>query len=504
MFSPAVLPLTIACLVYAQWTFADSGKLPKLPVGAVTPEWVLRTARDSSDSYKSILAGIPLDQAIQLRTESLYSPRFSASATRLDNRYEPTTGFEPSRIQSTTLRVGASKSFLTGTTVTGRIEGGANEVEFGPTLTPLNYRLSETNIEVSQSLWKNSLGKSDRALGRMTELSQSLSQASRRADQENWTLGILNEFYSAWLAQHQVRTSVAAQERRQRLLKITQVKLSRGNAEMPDLLQVEASHLSAQAQVLAAREALQTQWRSLWTLLKLSEEYLNLDAEKVPLALDTVTPKEAKAACIARTKKDSKQDSTSNGSALRQVARTQSLLAAVAEEKALSDHAPDLKLVGAIGANGVDPSLGSSFEETRSARHPYWRLGLSLEFPIGLSETKAALIQARSELVRSQAAERIAADSDHTGWLNACSELERQEKTRDWLKIVSDKQLARVKLDSERFRIAKVPLTQVLSGEDDEASAVTALQSQEVQLRLAAWRVIQLSGSLPEKMESFR
>jgi outer membrane protein TolC len=118
--------------------------------------------------------------------------------------------------------------------------------------------------------------------------------------------------------------------------------------------------------------------------------------------------------------------------------------------------------------------------------------------PLGFYAEKAQLAEARANEARAGALLSVAKDSLKMDWTNGCLELQRFHRSRDWLSRTVVDQQRREKLEEERFQLGRTGTLQVIQAGADATQAEQFLNSTEAQLRLAAWKVLRLSGRVQE------
>ena len=459
--------------------------------GKITLDLVAAGALRSFDSYKAIQAAKPAVSAPELQANAPLDTQLTAQAGRLVDTNEPQIPFSPSRTLSTQASVGLATQFSTGTRASFEISHGNTEIGFAPGsfASPTSFFETVGKFKLSQSLWKDSFGKSTRLLREAGSQTSLAAEAALTEATEEWMTGLFRVFYDAWLAQAQAQAADESLDRRERLLTITQLKAKRGTAARPELLQVESATLSSRAQDDQAAQLLSDRWRALVIALKLPDEWLKIDPKMIPIELDT-PGKSALSACAQREKQAASelpQTSTMKKFALQADAAQKRY------DQTSNLNSPDLSLNFGLETNGIDTrDRSTTLTEVSSLDHPAWTLALQLTVPLQRSVEKAVHLSALSEQLRTEALAAQARDQQRLDWLNACTDLERLERSHLLLTQAFGNQLLRSQLEEQRFRVGETPTLAVITAGDDTTSTQLSLQANDIQRRLAAWRVQRL------------
>lgn len=490
--------------LFSAWASAETRPLPdiemareSLPGGVLTLDLVVTRAIQTSDSFRALDAQADAAIAPELRAGAPFDLRPYASVGRTDDRREPFSPFMPSRVASTQYKLGVSQFFGTGTNVGVELEHSKGTIGF-LSASDTNYFQTVGSLFVEQSLWRDFLGGGTRAKRLAGKANTEALGFDTQEKMENWALSLIKLYYDAWFALAELKAEDERLLRQERLIGWTEILVRRGNSERPDLLQVQSALSQAKIERARVEQKLGDRWRELVTALKLPKEWLLIDVRKIPLALDE-REKSAEEACKSYPLMPPQP------SRKLELAQAQMRAAQAEEKRASAYYAPDLKLKGELGSNGIDTaSRGVTFQETVKASHPQWGVSLQFSMPVQFSEEKADLIQSRAQQVAAEASAAIALDEQNTDWLNSCSDLKRSRGSYLWAKEASEQQIERARLEAERFRLGRSGVFQVIQAEDDSARAVVQRDAAAVESRVIAWKVLRLSGSLNSWIQSLR
>lgn len=497
LLAPIVRTILIISLMNLSWANAalptDMKKLlDEKAGGTLTVDLVVGQAVLKADQFRAIVAEEFAADAPRLESRALIEPKLRIGADVSDDEREPIVVFSPARTKQSRGYLSLSSQFVTGTQASFDISHGSTNIRFSPltAVPPLGTNETRYLLSVRQNLLNNIFGTGTRGAldaGRLTAESRKL-QAMQ--DQEDWIIQLIEAYYGAWLAQTKVFAARDNTARRTRLLETTQLKLRRGTAEEPDLLQVKAAVINAKVQEDGAKQSLADQWRALVITLKMPEAWLDVDASQIPMKLDS--PLDRAARLCAKWRDDKKS------SRAEEQARMLFEASQAAEHRAAWAFKPELNLVGALGANAVDPAAGATFGETFSRDHPYWSVGVEVSMPLGFAAERAAYMTATLNRVRAEALYSVTTDTQRMLWHNRCTDLARAKSAAEHLASGFQSQKRRAGLEEERFRIGRAGMLAVIQAGDDATDAEVRWRQAEVDSRLSAWRVVRLADGVGE------
>lgn len=480
---------------------SDAKKLiESLPNKAITLDVVLGRAIQSSESYRQVLAQFPLVEVPVIQARAAFDPIINAKYEWSDNRNETTNPAMPTNLKGSTYGLGISSYFATGTGVSVDLESGSSEFQFATQAgtQDINNFQTRMTLGIAQNLWKDAFGSATRSNEDAAERQKAAALAQFYDSIESWSFGIMNVFYDAWLAKMRAMAMQENLRRREKLERIMQLKIRRGTAELPDLLQVKSAHTAAKIQESEAMQNLKDRWQGLVLNLKLPESWLDIDPRLIPIDVDDPI---TSALQICRNP-PSKLDPENAPNSVKRViedakAADQRLRAAESMAK------PDLKLRAAATFNGVDNvSRQTTFDEARNFENPGYSVGLQLTYPLYSRTEEAQYRSALAEKSRAEASARNAEDQWKLDWISGCSNLKRLSDSVSQLREARENQLRRARLDEQRFEIGRTQIFSVVQAGDDATLADLNLRTVEVQLRLAAWRIHRLNDGMKAYFQS--
>jgi len=475
--------------------------LETLPEKKLTLDLVLGLAMQRSDSFKSLfaqklLANVPYEQS-QIATEEY----FSIYSQIGNDKKEPRTSFSSDQIQTKSYGLGLKKYFLTGTQLGIDLTHSHLNQTYS-TYPAVNNFETTTTASLSQSLWKDALGKATRLGNEIGLLSQKAQDQGFEETVNQWTLGLVQIYYQAWLAQAQYETAKRHYQGRERLLKITEIKINRGTAEKPDLLQVKSAMLASKVQMEEAYEHLSENWKNLILNLNLPLEWTSVDASEIPIQIE-LTDKNTNKLCEDNLNKIFSKE-TLNPSNYVQQSTLKAEASALAVEKARWESYPDLQLKASIIGNGVDTSGSPTWSESSSLKHPAWSVGGFLSFPIGFHAEKAKRTIAIADHIRAEAQQTRAQDELSSLWLNNCSEYNQKVKAVSQFGEALSFQIERSKLEEARFKIGRASLLQVIQAGDDQTQTQSSFNQVQIAQRALEWKIKYIANQISSTLDKIK
>ncbi len=485
----------LSARVFAQAELPAEAKriLSEMPGQKLTVGFVIREAILKSDSYRALESRLVLAEASRWRAHSVLDTQFSARYSLHDNQAESPPGnpFAPESVIGDLWNLRVEKYFATGTLASLEFNEGFTELKLR-SVAELEYFESRLTLSLAQNLWRDAFGRATRFNLESSGHAEEALRFEFYEQFEQLTRALLQQFYVAWLAKAELRAAQENVERRQRLFSVTSIRTQRGTAEAPDLLQVKAALLGAKSERQRAHQNLTDQWRLLVTTLKFPDTFLMVEPQMIPLELDNPI-EEAKIICEDRGKNfpTAVNSSTENSLLAKYDRRAKS--AAAQQAAALNGLNPELQLFGNLSANGIDSNdRTKALADVTNRRSPAWSVGLQLKWPVEGSAEKAAAATARAEKIIADSQLSAAREDLKFQWLSSCSDLQRLIGTTEAANESRQLQLRRAQLDESRFRLGRSSILSVVQAGDDAASADINWSRAQVDIRLAAWKVVHL------------
>ncbi len=466
----------------------------QLPDRAVTLDFVISKAIESSDSFRAIKANQRQVQSPALLGLSTYDPLLSAGISWLDDGSEPTQPFMPSGIESLTQELSLMGQTPLGQSLQLSISQQKNKYSF-TTIAPTEFQRARLEAQIRQNLWRNFLGAGSRAFYRAGQEGSEALQASVINEAEKWLLQFVELFHSAWLAQRRHQSAQGSLERRLNLKKVVDRRVARGSGLQNDALQVQSAVLAAEVEASRAHLSLQELWRALVIGLSLPPELLKVDPAVIPMKLDESFGRAQKACDLQSPEQVASQNSESRLFESRSLSK-QSEAQAKSQMSRFS-----LDAYAGLWASNNEDSLKDSFRDSLKFEHPGWVIGGELKIPLMRAKERAESEMAVAESLSAKAMASLKKSEIVVRWLNDCEGLKASRNHRDQLKRAHEMQSQREVLERKRFELGDTSVYSVVQAADDRSFSEMAYEAAEAELRNRAWKTLALSGALSEQLQ---
>ncbi len=496
----------------------DLSILNSLPGKKVTLDYVLSESIKYSDGFRQVRSIKYNIDVPEMLSKASMDWNVYFKGNRTSAKEESLSLFNPSKTTVSDFSLGTNTLFETGTLVQLDLAQSYTKAEYETSssqtassssatsaasaamasslgLKDKSYYQAKGTISLQQNLWQDFFGYSLRQGKKAGKLQSESLQAGYDDTVEDWVLGVVQTFYGAWLAKVQSGAAEENLKRRERLLNLVQIKLKRGTAEKPDLLQAESALNFFKTKELSAKQLLDDRWGGLVTSLKMGPEWFQVDPALVPIELDD--PITSARGLCGNPGDFSKTIPTKTNRVLKYdlALRSAELNYNVADD----GLRPQLKLIGSLSSQALDEDkLTGPYSEVSKLDYPTWVVGLQLQMPLSRFAAKAKLREKHAELERSEALLFQERDLLKTNWINTCSLLFKLGESRVLLEKSVTQQKTRFELETERFKYGRIPLMTVIQAGDDVTQAELSLSQNEVEERIAAWRVRKLRSVIKE------
>lgn len=448
-----------------------------------------------SESFKITQAEFSLAEVSKLDASALFTPKLKFSVyseTSESETNNPT--FAPIMSETNNYEFSIAKSFTSGTL----LDFTYSQLNFDPTYSATSiidipaYYESVASLKISQSLWRNFLGKASRAqmnAGKIASESQAL-KAQYVTNQ--WFTGIVNQLYVAWAAQQRTIASKETLERRKELLKIATINKKRGTANTKDFLQLKASVVTAEINFNEAMDQLQAYWEELLVKAGLPIEWKSTQLFALPLKLDNPI-QEALEVCAGP---DFISNQIQASDKAMQAARLQEVAA-----KSLAK--PDLQIFGTYSGNEIANTSGAAHEDITAFNNPTWAVGLELKMPFSFDKEKADYLRAYSARLNAEASLASAKDEQTLTKSNTCRLLAVKSEIIKKLETVLSDLKQRENIEYKDFRTGRTTSFSYIQSGDDVSAAQLNLISQQILTRNIAWSIISSKKNLLDKISEY-
>lgn len=497
------LPSTLNLLFFGfiflpSWGYGNSIRpeelLAQIPGKKLTVDFILKKAIQSSKTFESIEAEKWSSNASFQSSKQYFDWTLYGEARKLKNSFETVSPASPSSTDITSYQFGVKTFLPTGTAADVKFGNSLQDFRFSSAL----FQVPKTNeakisFTLTQKLLSDSFGASTRALSQSQEITAKAKLESYQYSKEEWAVQLISQFYAAWRSQRLLQIAEDNLKRRQTLVNSTKLRLNRGTAERPDLLQAEAAYLLSKDSVLLARAELQSHWRTLLRFLDLPAELESYPAEKIPMELDEPTL-QAEQICL--------RELSFSGPKLKQ-AELEVQAAEQAKNAALNRAKPELNLFGSMEWNGIESQSTGARSEALQGKHPAWAAGILFELPLGNHQKKAEIEMARAQWLAAEGRLEAEQDASYLRFRKNCEDWSRQKLALRDVEEAFLKQRQRLTLEERRFQLGRVNLFQLIQAGDDLSSVESTKVQQMVQWRQLSWAILRESPKMSERLESW-
>jgi outer membrane protein TolC len=371
------------------------------------------------------------------------------------------------------LTVGVAK--MTDFGLQGKFQWSINRYEiFGtqPQFVPEpEYIEARPQIELSQSLWKNRFGRETTAM--QTAL-RSAAEATRLGEAYKRKMLMLQAEMAYWrlaLAREAVLVQRDNVARAERMRQWSASRVGNELADKTDLLQAEAAVAGRKLELQMALDEEQTAIREFNTLR-------NRSADTVPGHTARISP-----AAIGNIKTATRTGKRLDVQAAEAASKATAANAVLTADKT----APAVDVFALLALNGRDLKANESASESFQSKHPTTAVGIKLNMPLGGSAAERQRAAANAEQRAAELNAKHATWTDEQEWNNLTKSLDEARKRLDL--AVQMEKIQKDKLEHERTRLrnGRTVTFQVLSFEQDYATAqMTKIRATADVLRIAA------------------
>lgn len=324
--------------------------------------------------------------------EKNYEWNLDAESGYQDSRIVALNTIADLRDRSWISKLALTKAWTTGTQTAIEWDRNSLAAEFNPTNPfsasfPAQATQDVIGLTLSQSLWKNMFGSSDRAAVNAQRKNLESEQTRRGFNLQNLVLDGLRKFWAAYKARENLRQAIHARDDYKKLVDNVRRKSGYGYSVTGELSQAEAE-LETRVQNLKNGSV---------TYIQASDDlltYLNLaPGREIDFKIENIipTPPTLKPVELEKLREFRSQ-----------VLKKESADLSVKTTNSLNN--PDLALVAQLYGTGVNENSANSFGNAASGSNPKYFLGLKLTHNFGsntLGENQLnAELQARIEQIK--------------------------------------------------------------------------------------------------------
>ena len=443
---------------------------PSLVLAQPNLDRILNQAATNSSTLKALEASLEsLENEIKARDIELSSRLGAEVATYKDER--EVVGSAPREGQSSVFGLSLVKPFSTGTELSVAVDHNL----LGKDSTLPERNTAQWQVELSQSLWKNSFGESTRLRKKAESFELTSRKASLEFERQNFLISVEGAYWDLVLAEKVLAIRKDNVKRSQNLESWISRRVKQFAAERTDLLQVQALLAQRKLDLAIVENDLISKQKRLEQLVP-GAEYQSTDLESLNYK-------------VSPTDKKIRLDAL----AVEQKAQQNQF-----ESQRIDDGLkPELSVFASYTSNGIDEKFDPSWDQAIGENHAEQRVGLRLSVLLDgdskSQQRKAASLAAESAKYRSQASMR----ESETAWSELSRNLVQIQEQIKIAKTLFDIQSQKLKVEQQRFQQGRTTTLQMTTFEIDSAeSELRLFQLLSQQQKLASQlRLFVSSGS---------
>ncbi len=281
------------------------------------------------------------------------------------------------------------KQLTSGTTLTLDLARTSQKADISSvnstSTTPNQLTNDSASLSIEQNIWGNAFGRGDRALLAKADLNQKADLLLRADELQNLVLSALRLYWNTYVAQENLKESLAARDRYEKLVATVRKKAGNSYAAPGEYSQIQAEYESRVQAVKQASVDYVSTMDQLLTFLQIKDvkeiEFTN--PKELP-PLPATLAADAESTRIIRSQKF-KVD------ALEQEVRGLK-----------SKSSPTFSLVGTMASSGLDTTGEGSYNDLSSGNHSKYYGGVKFYYQFGESYQSEQIKQKQAELSLEQ------------------------------------------------------------------------------------------------------
>jgi len=336
------------------------------------------------------------------------------------------------------------------------------------------YSMGQSELDLTQSLWRNSLGSETKASATMAEAGSLASHFSERFKLRQTLSQAETAYYRLAIAREAFTLQDQVLDRAKKILEWSDKRAKDNLADKSDMLQAKAAYQLRLLDLESVRDEERSASLAFNTYRAITTQSENLDQVSEALApintesiLAIEAPKRAEVTDDIKAAEQNERAVVANNELYRQKAQ------------------PDLAVFGTLAYNGVDTYLSTALSNSLSTNHPMYVVGVKLTYPLFFNETSEVRSGRIKEQLSAEAATVQARLDNNQNWIDLQKKF---SETKGRLKMAEELVVAqREKLEHEKYRfsLGRTTTFQVLTYEQDyDQSLITRLQIEQQILAL--------------------
>ncbi len=353
--------------------------------------------------------------------------------------------------------LGVNKKFATGTSASVSSSLAKSDVtgSIYNTGDPVKGSMA---ISMSQSLWKNSFGRSTDLRWQREEFVLKAEQAALYAQKELYLIQAEATFWDYWYQQEEIKIRQSSIERSKRLEAWSKKRLNNGIGDKSDVLQAQALVSTRDLQMLSSKDELVATRKKLLSYIDENQDraYLKVEA-------DFNKNRSLKEFLYAQGDRVISLEAW----ALYYQSKAKTIIAKEAKESVK----PDLSLEASYATNAQNTDWANTANDSSQSERPTSVIGIKFSIPLG-GDAKdgvrnSALFEAESSRLQ---AEKKLADSE-VSWQELQRRYEELKKKIEISEKLAELQVAKLSREQQRLNQGRTTTAQVITFEQDADEA---------------------------------
>lgn len=463
-----------------------------VPGGVITLDMIVDLGYRFSDGVGQLKADLEAQEVPVLFAQQNLDGLLSSTLAHAVDKRQQSSQFAAQVDSAQDLSVSYQKNFQSGTSLSTSLSTQRSDLSFStPTAAVPGKYTSEVQFTVRQSLWKNAFGKAVKADLLSAKHKKELIKHQYQLALAQWFLQLEQIYHQAWLAQKSVANASDRVKTQKRLLKVIKLLKRRGTAEEADVLNVEQNLLRLQQGERASREALRSVWQQLVIVLKLPEEFLQVNPMKVRIAPSQFRS-ELASLCQPSSLERMNGESSPRIALLNKAVKS----AELDLQGSQSRFDPDLYVAASLGSNGIDDSIGTTIGDAVGFGNPNYSVAVGIDMPLGRSASKADIIDKKKVLAKARLNLSSQKADTKIAWRTTCDRVKGVQKDMAMYRQMLSLNKKRSRLEEKRFSLGKSDVQTVIAAANDVILSQASLASAELNFINGVWRLKELNGDV--------
>lgn len=358
---------------------------------------------------------------------------------------------------TTTLNLGVSKKFSTGTTLGVTAETYKYEYDQPVTAGNNGYSNGRLGLSLQQSLWKDAFGTATRLRQNRDASTAKLEVYGNELKKRAAVIQAESDFWDYLVAQEDVKLKKANLERAKKLETWTSNRVYNGISEQAELLQIKALVSSRELELNTAVDELEAK------AIKIRENLDLAQSQPVPTFTSDLTETRPYVADLMKQKNIIKIENY--------LTQLEAEIKQTVAEEANDSLKPDLSLIGRYSTSSYDLDHQTMQNNLTKTDRPVTYVGLSFSWLFGADAVGAQRSSTRKEAIAAKGRAEQAKLVGENAWTDHLRRYELTKQNVSTLEKIAKLQTERSRQEQLRFSKGRTITLNVVTAETDSAEA---------------------------------